>query len=634
MRKARTMSSKTKTKSTSKAQLMQLLKFKVIEWEAAQDLLDEQMQQTEAATDLQELVDELRQQKAELDRMCNELIEQQLTQEEFDTVAAESARRNCRWLRTKQKVRLLHGSNHQKFSSSDTSSEEPNRMRSKVVVSGSRRKQPSGMRRKTPMQNAGGNAESWDEVFSSDDHDGVPFKNSHRDLQKERTSIEKYNAQQQKPKENSEIQEHRSFSEDAKQVQSCPIVDVNVPNQGFATLNISRHQPSDTVYWNSGTATGFQHQAMPDNFTQTLADNHYPRDQQQSRHLLISQMDHSFPETNKMMNAPNGETNRHLYFMPLQFSEQQFQQRPRSSEWTNHQVMMNAFSLPKISLDHFSGDPLMWHQWYSFFKSTIHDNPALSTVRKMTYLQNSVTHKAKDFICGYSYNGDFYEEALQELIRKFGKPQHVVSAYLTQLEQWPRTRMDDPSSFVSFASFLRRLVQTFRLHHFESDLKASAVVKVAKEKLTTPMTIRWNQHVRSMRIEQPNLADFAEWISTYAEACEDVSPQRQQRTDRVERPSQGQKHIVLQASSNCQLCSGDHNLGRCKEYLSKSVADRQQLVRHHNLCVNCLKRHESRFCISKIRCLVDRCNGFHHSTLHRDDFRTLQRSDFQATSKG
>ena len=115
------------------------------------DLLDEQMQQTEAATDLQELVDELRQQKAELDRMCNELIEQQLTQEEFDTVAAESARRKCKWLRSKQKVRLLHGSNDQKFISSDTSSEEPNKIRSKGVVSGSRRKQPSGMRRKTPM---------------------------------------------------------------------------------------------------------------------------------------------------------------------------------------------------------------------------------------------------------------------------------------------------------------------------------------------------------------------------------------------------------------------------------------------------------------------------------------------------
>ena len=88
MRQTKSMSSKTKTKSTSKAQLLQLLKFKVIEWEAAQDLLDEQMQQTKAAADLQELVDELRLQKAELDRICNELIEQQLTQEEFDTVAA------------------------------------------------------------------------------------------------------------------------------------------------------------------------------------------------------------------------------------------------------------------------------------------------------------------------------------------------------------------------------------------------------------------------------------------------------------------------------------------------------------------------------------------------------------------
>ena len=155
-----------------------------------------------------------------------------------------------------------------------------------------------------------------------------------------------------------------------------------------------------------------------------------------------------------------------------------------------------------------------------------------------------------------------------------------MSAYLTQLEQWPRTRMDDPSSFVSFASFLRRLVQTFRLHHFESDLKASAVVKVAKEKLTTPMTIRWNQHVRSMRIEQPNLADFADWISTYAEACEDVSPQRPQRTDRVERPSQGQKHsnIVLQQPWSLQripeqVCSWPSAIGEASQLVCQPLEE-------------------------------------------------------------
>ena len=288
MRQAKAISSKTKTKSNSKAQVMQLLTFKVNEWEAAQGLLDEQIQKTEAAADLQELVDEFRLQKAEFDHMCNVLIEQQLTLEELDTVAAESARRNCNWLRTKQESRLLHGPNHQKFISFDTSSKEPNKLQSKVVVSGTRRKQPSGMRRKTPTQNAGENAESWDEVFISDYHDGVTFENRHRDLKKERASVAKYNAQQQKPKENSEMQEHRSLSEDAKKVQSCQIFDVNNPNQGFVTLKISSDQPSDTVYWNSGTTPGFQPQAMPDNFTQPFADNHYPRDQQESRHFFGS----------------------------------------------------------------------------------------------------------------------------------------------------------------------------------------------------------------------------------------------------------------------------------------------------------------------------------------------------------
>ena len=80
MRQTKATSIKIKTKSTPKAQLMQLLKFKVIEWEAAKDLLGVQMQQKNAAADLQELVDELSLQKAEFDRISNELIEQQLTQ--------------------------------------------------------------------------------------------------------------------------------------------------------------------------------------------------------------------------------------------------------------------------------------------------------------------------------------------------------------------------------------------------------------------------------------------------------------------------------------------------------------------------------------------------------------------------
>ena len=133
-------------------------------------------------------------------------------------------------------------------------------------------------------------------------------------------------------------------------------------------------------------------------------------------------------------------------------------------DWMQHQALMiqNTMSLPRISIDNFTGDTLKWHQWFSFFKATIHNNSGLSDAQKMTYLQNSVTHKARDSISGYSYNGDYYHEAIAELTRKFG----FVAAYLDQLEKWPKPRQDELNTFVSFSSFLRRLVQTFRLQNF------------------------------------------------------------------------------------------------------------------------------------------------------------------------
>ena len=233
----------------------------------------------------------------------------------------------------------------------------------------------------------------------------------------------------------------------------------------------------------------------------------------------------------------------------------------------------------------------------------------------MTFLQNSVTHKARDSISGYSYNEDYYNAAIAELTRKFGKPQHIVAAYLDQLERRAKTRQDEPNTFVSFSSFLRRLVQAFRLHIFEADLKSSAVLRMARDKLNPNMIIRWNQHTRSQGLLPPNLTHFADWIDSYAEACADISPQRNQRT-RVNTFSRRGPSDV-----SCQLCSQNHNLGRCPEYLENSVFDRQGCVRRFNLCPNCLRAHEKGLCQSKTRCLVDRCDGFHHSTLHRTDAR-------------
>ena len=192
-------------------------------------------------------------------------------------------------------------------------------------------------------------------------------------------------------------------------------------------------------------------------------------------------------------NHTTNSTNEH--FRNLQFTPNQ----------TNPHINI---SLPKTQLKTYNGDPLKWHEWYCYFKSTIHDNVSLSDAQKITYLQNALTDRAKESVFGYSYNGEFYHDAITELKRRFGRPQTVIAAYLDKLERWPKPSTDNPDSFISFAAFLRQLVQSFLLHEFTPDLQSSAVLRVAKEKLFPAMIIKWNKNVIRKELVNPNLIHF------------------------------------------------------------------------------------------------------------------------------
>ena len=213
---------------------------------------------------------------------------------------------------------------------------------------------------------------------------------------------------------------------------------------------------------------------------------------------------------------------------------------------------------------------------------------------------------------------------MQELQKRFGKPQHVTAAYLDKLEQWPRPTINNPESFVSFAAFLRQMVQTFILHNFTSDLQSSAVLKIAKDKLAPTMIIRWNEYVLRQAIVQPNLIHFKDWIDNYAEACEDLSTS--QRPTNQENSSSKKSNRLFQQQSNkrCPLCGNSRNLGKCNQFLNKNFNERQRTVRQLKICPNCLTEHPKGQCNSHYRCRIENCNGFHHSTIHRNNFNSSQ----------
>ena len=145
-----------------------------------------------------------------------------------------------------------------------------------------------------------------------------------------------------------------------------------------------------------------------------------------------------------------------------------------TSHWRSHPPQQYAsntcIKLPPIQIPKFDGDPLAFHDWIIIFKASVHENTSISQTHRITYLQNSVSGKAKDLIRCYSCNSAFYNVALAELESRFGSPQHIVTAYIHCLENWAHISSQNPHTLVSFFIFLKQLVQTFINLRFTADL--------------------------------------------------------------------------------------------------------------------------------------------------------------------
>ena len=359
----------------------------MIECNAVKDLFEEQSNCNKGLNLLRETLELLGSRKKQLDRSCNELMKLQLTSEELTTLANESAEGNITMLKCKQRAkanRLDASDIESAFNTSAAPS--PNLLRKQYPLRNRAMKHHSS----SCNNQESNNADSFD---SEDPDNSQPVLN-----------IE-------------EKRRNREFLTGALRRDERSREENNVQGQ-------SRHESADS---RAG------HLQQPCSFHKNSQ--------------AAPPMSHRYtPQINQLPLNNFGGTDGHNnngYYNNLYNGLPSF-----PPDWKQHQALMiqNTSKLIKISIDNFTkNDTLKWHQLFSFFKATNHNNSGLSDAQKMTYLQNSVTHKARDSICGHSYNGDYYHEAITELTRKIGKPQHIVAACLEQLEKCPKPRQDEPT---------------------------------------------------------------------------------------------------------------------------------------------------------------------------------------------
>ena len=114
-------------------------------------------------------------------------------------------------------------------------------------------------------------------------------------------------------------------------------------------------------------------------------------------------------------------------------------------------------------------------------------------------------------------NPNFYNDALNELNRRFGNPQNVNSALNQELEIWQRPQANDHRALISYAASLRKIVQTFLVVGFNADLSSTYLLKLARDKLPNSLKMKWSEHTIDNNIQNPGILEFSNgWTDTLA----------------------------------------------------------------------------------------------------------------------
>ena len=177
-----------------------------------------------------------------------------------------------------------------------------------------------------------------------------------------------------------------------------------------------------------------------------------------------------------------------------------------------------SVKIPPIKLPNYDGDPMAYHDWINMFQATVDRNHTISDTHRMTYLQDSVSGKAKA-LKGNSCNPAFYKAALRDLQHHFGDSDYIVNAFIPQIETWPSS-ISNNRSVVSFAFFLKELVRTFQNLGFQADLNSTALLKLIKTKVPDNLLMKWTENAVRENVQNNKVQLFQEWLEIQAKVLE------------------------------------------------------------------------------------------------------------------
>ncbi|XP_071654107.1 uncharacterized protein [Temnothorax longispinosus] len=293
--------------------------------------------------------------------------------------------------------------------------------------------------------------------------------------------------------------------------------------------------------------------------------------------------------------------------------------------------------LPTLKLPEFSGNYNEWLLFKDAFTSLIHENDTLTEIQKYQYLRSSVTGEAFQVIGGLATTAANYENAWDLLLNNYEHPRLLINTHLSQLLDFPAVSKDKPATMRQLIVHVRTHLKALETLELPVDKWDELLIHLLKNRMDYNTQKSWEEETKKDKENRPTLENFLIFLNEQVRTLEIIDKTKgKSEASKTPAGKKQERKVALATTSQegCVLCSKNHQLYRCPDFLQLSSADRLKEVKAKKLCMNCLsKGHFSAACKSSA---CRRCQKKHNTLLHPEQEKktaTDKKSEEDASKK-
>ena len=273
--------------------------------------------------------------------------------------------------------------------------------------------------------------------------------------------------------------------------------------------------------------------------------------------------------------------------------------------------LLRRMTVPVPKPPVFDGNILEYPKWENAFDALIEDQVVLPNY-KLYYVGEYTSGAAQKTISGFLglRTDDAYKRARKVLKERFGDPFRIYEAYRDKLRNW--SPCVTSAELQEFSDFLVMTQETMKSIKYLEELESYSTIRELAARLPTHYSNKWRENAKKVeaRYCEYTFANFVEFTQessldanhpvflhdALTSTRKELERERNHSADKAKwncerkdkKRGRGTTHFNLldesshedpEDASFCPLCKGRHSLVTCKNFLEKTVKERQDLCR-------------------------------------------------------